>query len=96
MYLIKNIRHTEKSFKLNDLRQYTFIVDAKANKVEIKKQIDDLYNVVAIRVNTAYFAGKRVSRYTRKGVIEGKRSSYKKAIVTLREGDIIDINKDSV
>ena len=96
MYLIKNARHTEKSLKLNELRQYTFLVAPKANKVEIKKQVDELYNVVVTRVNTARYAGKKISRYTRKGTIEGQRSLYKKAVVTLREGDIIDIHKDSL
>lgn len=94
MFVIHHPRHTQKSFKLHENRQYTFMVDPRANKVEIKKKIESMYNVVVMNLNTANYRGKRVSRYTRKRVIEGQRPNYKKAIVTLKEGDIIDINKD--
>lgn len=70
--------------------KYGFIVLPEANKLEIKKEIESLYNVTVIDVNTARYAGKRQSRYTRKGLIKGQKNAYKKAIVTLKEGDSID------
>ena len=70
--------------------KYGFIVLPEANKLEIKREIESLYNVTVIDVNTARYAGKRQSRYTRKGLIKGQKNAYKKAIVTLKEGDSID------
>ena len=70
--------------------RYGFIVRPEANKVEIKKEIEELYNVKVENVNTMNYAGKRQARYTRKGLIRGQKPSYKKAIVTLKEGDTID------
>jgi large subunit ribosomal protein L23 len=72
------------------LRKYGFIVDKKANKVQIKKAVENLYGVTVQSVNTVYYAGKRKSRYTRTGYVSGKRNAYKKAVITLREGDTID------
>ena len=70
--------------------RYGFIVRPEANKIEIKKEIEGLYNVKVVDVNTMRYAGKRSSRYTRAGLIRGQKNAYKKAIVTLKEGDVID------
>lgn len=70
--------------------RYGFRVSPDANKLQIKKAIEDMYNVTVIDVNTMNYSGKRKSRYTKSGVISGKQSSFKKAIITLKEGDIID------
>ncbi len=70
--------------------RYGFIVRPEANKIEIKKEVESLYNVKVISVNTLRYAGKRMARYTKAGLIRGKKSAFKKAIVTLREGDTID------
>ena len=70
--------------------RYGFIVRPEANKIEIKKEIEGLYNVTVEDVNTMRYAGKRSSRYTRAGLIQGHKSAFKKAIVTLKEGDTID------
>ncbi len=78
---------TEKSEKLN---QFGFIVEKKANKVEIKKAVEKLYNVTVDSVNTMVYGGKRKTRNTKSGVIKGKTKSYKKAIITLADGDTID------
>ena len=78
---------TEKSENLN---QFGFIVDKRANKVEIKKAVEKLYNVTVESVNTMVYGGKRMSRYTKSGLIRGKKKSFKKAIVTLTDGDSID------
>jgi len=72
------------------LRKYGFIVDKKANKVQIKKAVESLYGVTVESVNTVYYAGKRKARFTRTGYVSGKRNAYKKAVITLREGDTID------
>ena len=74
--------------------KYGFIVLPEANKLEIKKEIESLYNVTVIDVNTARYAGKRQSRYTRKGLIKGQKNAYKKAIVTLKECDSIDFDNN--
>lgn len=70
--------------------RYGFRVSPDANKIEIKKAIEDMYGVTVADVNTANYSGKRKSRYTRSGVITGKQSSFKKALVTLKEGEAID------
>jgi large subunit ribosomal protein L23 len=70
--------------------RYGFIVDRKATKPEIKKAVEGLYNVTVNTVNTMVYGGKMKSRYTKSGVISGKTAAYKKAVVTLAEGDSID------
>jgi large subunit ribosomal protein L23 len=67
-----------------------FKVSPKANKVEIKKTIEQLYNVSVVDVNTMNYSGKYKSRYTKSGVVSGRQNSFKKAIVTLKEGETID------
>ena len=67
-----------------------FIVKPDANKIEIKKEIESLYNVTVLAVNTMKYEGKRSSRYTKAGLVKGHKSAYKKVIVTLKEGDQID------
>ena len=70
--------------------KYGFIVKPEANKVEIKKEIESLYNVTVLDVNTIRYVGKRSSRYTKAGLIKGQKNAFKKAIVTLKDGDTID------
>ncbi len=72
------------------LNRFGFIVDRKANKLQIKKAVEEMYGVNVLAVNTCIYAGKNKSRFTRTGVISGRSNSLKKAIVTLAEGDIID------
>jgi len=83
---------TEKMTKITEKRpnRYGFIVRPDANKIEIKKEVEALYNVNVVDVNTARYAGKRMSRYTKAGLIRGQKNSFKKAIVTLKEGETID------
>ena len=59
-------------------------------KIEIAKEVEALYNVTVTAVNTARYAGKNKSRYTRSGLIKGRTNAFKKAFVTLKEGDTID------
>jgi large subunit ribosomal protein L23 len=69
---------------------YGFIVKPEANKIEIKKEIEEKFNVNVVSVNTIRYNGKSKRRYTRAGVISGRTNAYKKAIVTLQEGETID------
>ena len=71
-------------------RKYGFIVLPDANKIQIKEEVERLYNVTVTDVNTLRYAGKRQSRYTRAGLVKGQKNAFKKAIVTLKEGDEID------
>ena len=70
--------------------RYGFRVSPDANKLEIKKAVEDMYGVNVESVNTMNYAGKKKSRYTKSGIINGKTSAFKKAIVTLKEGETID------
>ncbi|WP_347840104.1 50S ribosomal protein L23 [uncultured Draconibacterium sp.] len=78
---------TDQSERFN---RYGFVVDKRASKPEIKKAVEDLYNVTVESVNTMVYGGKVKSRYTKGGIITGKTAAFKKAIVTLVEGDSID------
>jgi large subunit ribosomal protein L23 len=82
---------TEKLTILGEkLNRYGFVVDREANKIEIKKAVEQLYGVTVAAVNTVRYAGKVKSRFTKSGVITGKKNSCKKAIITLKEGEKID------
>jgi large subunit ribosomal protein L23 len=82
---------TEKADKLSEgLNKYTFLVNKDANKLEIKKAIKDWFNVEAESVNTVIMPSKSKVRNTKTGIQRGQKASYKKAIVTLEEGDEID------
>ncbi len=69
---------------------YGFIVRPEANKLQIKKEVEGLYNVTVVDVNTLRYAGKRSSRYTKAGLVKGQKNAFKKAIVTVKDGDTID------
>ena len=82
---------TEKMTKLTEkLNRFGFIVRPEANKLEIKSEIEALYNVTVVSVNTMNYDGKNKTRYTKSGLIRGRKNAYKKAIVTLKDGDTID------
>jgi large subunit ribosomal protein L23 len=70
--------------------RYGFVVRREATKFQIKKAVEGLYNVSVESVNTMVYAGKIKSRFTKAGLISGKTTSYKKAIVTLAKGESID------
>lgn len=71
--------------------RFSFAVDRKANKLEIKKAIEEFYNVRVDKIYTSVVPGKFKSRYTKSGFINGKTSAYKKATVKLAEGENIDL-----
>ena len=83
---------TEKMTNITDKQpnRYGFIVRPDADKLQIKKEVESLYNVNVVDVNTIRYNGKRSSRYTRAGLVQGRRNAFKKAIVTLKEGQTID------
>ncbi|MCK9611758.1 MAG: 50S ribosomal protein L23 [Bacteroidales bacterium] len=82
---------TEKMTGMSEkLNRYAFIIDTKANKLQVKKAVEELYDVKVDSVNTMNYLGKSKSRYTKAGYISGRKNSTKKAIVTLAEGEKID------
>ncbi len=82
---------TEKMTDLAEkLNRFAFVVDKNANKIQIKSAVEELYDVTVTSVNTMVYAGKVKTRYTKSGVQTGKAPSFKKAVVTLKEGDTID------
>jgi len=86
---------TEKSENVSEtLNKYTFVVDRRANKIEIRKAVEEAYNVSVDAVNTLIMPSKSKVRNTRSGVQKGRKSSYKKAIITLVEGEEIDFFGD--
>ena len=83
---------TEKATNDSELNNcYTFQVSKSANKVEIKKAVEAAYNVNVENVRTIIVPAKHIVRYTKAGMLEGKKSSFKKAIVDVRSGESIDI-----
>ena len=82
---------TEKMTKMTDTQnKVAFLVAKDANKIEIKNAVEAMYGVKVVAVNTQRYQGTVKSRYTRAGVVSGRTPSFKKAIVTLAEGDKID------
>jgi large subunit ribosomal protein L23 len=90
MSILKRPLVTEKVSSLNEKGKYGFIVDAEANKIEIKKAVEKQYGVNVAKVNTMNVMGKMKTRYTKTGILAGRKPNYKKAIVTLAEGEVID------
>lgn len=88
--LIKPIVTEKMTAQGEDMNRYGFIVDKRANKIQIKDAVEKLYGVTVARVNTMRYGGKMKSRYTRSGILEGRTNTFKKAIVTLSEGETID------
>lgn len=82
---------TEKMTDLGEkLGRYGFVVHKKANKLQIKQAVEGLYSVTVKSVNTMNYSGKVKSRGTKSGVIYGRTSAFKKAVVTIAEGETID------
>jgi large subunit ribosomal protein L23 len=91
MEILKKPLLTEKATQLTEkLNRYTFKVDHRANKLQIKGAIEKMYGVNIIAVNTAKYIGKLKSRNTKAGAVSGRAATYKKAIITLKDGETID------
>jgi len=85
-------RITEKvNIQMEKEGRYTFVVDKRANKIEIKNAVEDFFNVKVSEVNTIVVPAKAKSRFTKAGLVSGRKPSFKKAIVTLEEGETIDL-----
>ena len=72
------------------LNRYGFIVDRSANKVQIKAEVEQMYNVTVASVNTVNYNGKKKARFTKAGLLRGRANHFKKAYVTLAGEDKID------
>jgi large subunit ribosomal protein L23 len=82
---------TEKITKGSEIfNRFGFVVDKKANKVQIKKAVEATYGVTIVAINTMNVRPDRTTKYTKSGLISGKTNAYKKAIVQVQEGETID------
>jgi large subunit ribosomal protein L23 len=82
---------TEKVTKEGEtFNRFGFVVDKKANKVQIKKAVEATYGITVVNVNTMNVRPDRTTKFTKSGMISGKTSAYKKAIVQVQEGETID------
>lgn len=90
--IIKKPIVTEKVNKQTEKQnRYCFVVDKRANKLEIKKAVEDYYNVRVQDVNTCIVPAKSMTRMTKTGIYTGRKSGYKKATISLVEGETIDL-----
>ena len=89
--LIKPILTEKANAQQEKLRRYAFKVNRRANKLEIKTAIEQFYGVNVLEVNTLVVPGKNKTRSTKAGIISGVKSGYKKALVTVAEGESIDL-----
>lgn len=88
--LLKPIVTEKMTAQGEDMNRFGFVVHKDANKIQIKLAVEEMYGVNVVAVNTMIYPGKNKSRFTKTGVISGRSKSFKKAIVTLAEGDTID------
>lgn len=89
--LVKPVLSEKANAQQDKLRRYAFRVNRKANKLEIKKAVEEFYGVTVIDVNTSVLPSKAKSRSTKAGYIQGRKPGYKKAMVTVSEGETIDL-----
>lgn len=91
MEIIKKPVLTEKASLLTEkLNRYAFKVDHRANKIQIKQAVEKMFGVTVVDVNTMVVAGKRKNRYTKAGFVSGRTPKFKKAIITIKDGETID------
>ena len=96
MSVLKRPILTEKATALSNFGKYVFEVSKTANKIEIAKAIEKMYGVNVASVDTMRVIGRKKTRMSRGKAISGITSTYKKAIVTLKEGEVIDIYAEIV
>ena len=91
MEILKKPLLTEKVAQLTEkLNRYVFKVDHKANKIQIKSAIENMYGVNVTAVNTMKYVGKLKTRNTKAGAVSGRAATYKKAVISLKDGETID------
>ena len=88
--LLKPILTEKLTAQEEPLNRYGFLVDRSANKIQIRKAVEEMYGVTVESVNTMRYAGKNKSRFTKAGVIPGRANHFKKAMITLPKGEKID------
>ena len=88
--LIKPILTEKMTVQGEKLNRYGFIVDRRANKLQVRAAVEQMYGVVVTDVNTMNYLGKAKSRFTKAGLLQGRTNNTKKAIITLKDGDTID------
>jgi large subunit ribosomal protein L23 len=89
--LIRPILTEKANAQQEKLRRYAFKVNKKANKLEIKKAVEDFYGITVVDVNTVVVPSKARSRSTKAGLITGRKPGYKKALITVAVGESIDL-----
>lgn len=92
--LIKPVISEKSELLTEEKGKYSFVVSKDVNKIEIRSAIEKKYNVNVKSVNTLIMPSKTKRRQTRSGMIEGKKSSFKKAVITIAEGEEIDFFGD--
>ena len=90
MQILKKPIVTEKVSVQNESGTYGFIVDKQANKIQIRDAVEKIYGVTVEKVRTMNYQGKKKSRYTKSRIITGRSSNFKKAIVQVADGEVID------
>lgn len=91
MGILKKPLITEKFSQLGETEnKFAFLVDRKATKEQIKGEVEKLFSVKVTAVNTMIYQGKGKSRYTKKNILSGRTKGFKKAVISLKEGDNID------
>lgn len=88
--IIKPLITEKMTAQAESLRRYGFVVDKRANKLQIKSAVEKLYDVSVKSVGTMNYGGKAKTRQTKTGIQKGKTNAFKKAIITVVEGDVID------
>lgn len=89
--LIRPVITEKANFDSEENNRFAFVVDKRANKIEIKEAIEELYGVHIEKIRTMVVAGKSKTRFTRNGMVSGNSGSYKKAVVQVRSGETIDL-----
>jgi large subunit ribosomal protein L23 len=89
--LVKPILTEKANSQQDKLRRYAFRVARKANKLEIKKAVEEFYGVNVVNVNTSVVPGKNKTRFTKAGYVSGRKPAYKKALITVADGESIDL-----
>jgi large subunit ribosomal protein L23 len=89
--LIRPVITEKVNLQMERSGRYTFVVGKQANKLEIKKAVEEFYGVKVAEVNTAVVPAKSKTRFTKAGLLSGRKPSYKKAIITVAPGETIDL-----
>ena len=94
MEILKKPLITEKISAMNERGVYGFVVEKTAKKSQIKAAVEKMYGVKVVAVRTMKYAAKRKTRYTKARVVSGYTNAFKKAIIQVAEGEVIDFYAD--